>query len=33
LRMWEWALKQPNRPRFIWPSYELDKGLYEYWKV
>jgi UDP-glucose 4-epimerase len=33
LRMWEWALKQPKRPRFIWPNYELDKGLYEYWKV
>ncbi len=31
-KMWEWAKKQPNRDRFIWPKYELNKGLYEYWK-
>jgi len=31
-RMWQWALKQPKRNRFVWPSYELDKGIYEYWK-
>ena len=30
--MWEWAQKQPNRRRFVWPKYELDKGIYEYWK-
>jgi len=30
--MWQWAQKQPNRPRFIWPKYELNKGIYEYWK-
>jgi len=30
--MWEWAKKQPNRSRFVWPKYELDKGIYEYWK-
>lgn len=31
-KMWEWAQKQPNRERFIWPKYELNKGIYEYWK-
>ncbi len=31
-KMWEWAKNQPNRDRFIWPKYELNKGLYEYWK-
>lgn len=31
-RMWDWARKQPNRRRFVWPKYELDKGIYEYWK-
>lgn len=30
--MWEWAQKQPRRERFIWPSYELDKGIYNFWK-
>ena len=32
IKMWEWAKKQPNRERFIWPKYELNKGIYEYWK-
>jgi len=32
-RMWEWAKRQPNRNRFEWAEYELDKGLYEYWKI
>ena len=31
-KMWEWAKKQPMRERFVWPSYELDKGIYSYWK-
>ena len=31
-KMWEWAKTQPNRERFIWPKYELNKGIYEYWK-
>jgi len=31
-KMWEWAKKQPNRERYVWPEYELNKGLYEYWK-
>ena len=31
-KMWEWAQEQPKRERFVWPSYELDKGIYKYWK-
>ena len=31
-KMWEWAQKQPKRDRFVWPSYELDKGIYSFWK-
>jgi UDP-glucose 4-epimerase len=30
--MWKWAQKQPIRERFVWPSYELDKGIYSFWK-
>jgi|TARA_R110000764_G_scaffold2838_3_gene12015 UDP-glucose 4-epimerase len=30
--MWEWAKKQPMRKRFVWPSYELEKGIYSFWK-
>jgi len=31
-KTWVWAQAQPNRERFIWPSYELEKGVYSYWK-
>ena len=31
-QMWDWAQKQLMRERFVWPSYELDKGIYSYWK-
>ena len=31
-KMWEWAQKQPMRERFIWENYELDKGIYKFWK-
>jgi UDP-glucose 4-epimerase len=30
--MWEWAQRQPKRDRFIWSEYELETGIYEYWK-
>ena len=30
--MWEWAQQQPKRDRFVWPTYELDKGIYSFWK-
>lgn len=31
-KMWEWAKEQPKRERFVWPEYELDKGIYSFWK-
>lgn len=31
-KMWEWVQKQPIRERFVWPFYELDKGIYSFWK-
>ena len=31
-KMWEWAKQQPMRKRFVWPEYELDKGIYSFWK-
>jgi len=31
-QMWEWAKKQPKRNRFVWDSYELNKGIYNFWK-
>ena len=30
--MWKWAQQQPKRDRFIWPEYELDNGIYSFWK-
>ena len=30
--MWDWAKNQPSRERFVWDSYELDKGIYSFWK-
>jgi UDP-glucose 4-epimerase len=30
--MWDWAKIQPDRPRTKWEHYELDKGMYSYWK-
>ena len=30
--MWEWANQQPMPDRFIWPEYELDNGIYNFWK-
>jgi UDP-glucose 4-epimerase len=31
-KMWAWAKEQPSRERFVWPSYELEKGLYSFWQ-
>ena len=31
-QMWEWAKQQPMRERFVWPEYELEKGIYSFWK-
>lgn len=30
--MWKWAQSQPNRDRLVWEEYELEKGIYSYWK-
>ena len=30
--MWEWAQSQPSRSRFEWDSYELEKGIYNFWR-
>ena len=30
--MWDWAKKQPTRERMFWSEYELDKGIYSFWK-
>ena len=31
-KMWDWAKKQPKRERFVWEDYEIDKGIYSFWK-
>jgi UDP-glucose 4-epimerase len=31
--MWKWAKTQPMRERKLWNTYELDVGIYNYWKV
>ena len=30
--MWEWAKNQPLRDRFVWSNYEIDNGIYSFWK-
>jgi UDP-glucose 4-epimerase len=30
--MWVWASHQPKRDRFVWENYELDNGIYSFWK-
>lgn len=30
--MWVWAKKQPIREQKSWKYYELDKGIYSFWK-
>lgn len=32
-KMWDWVNTQPIRERFVWPTYELDKGIYSFWKT
>lgn len=31
-KMWKWAQKQPMKTRKVWSNYEIENGLYEYWK-
>jgi UDP-glucose 4-epimerase len=30
-KMWHWVQQQPNRDRFVWPKYEIEKGIYNFW--
>ena len=30
--MWLWAQTQPNRQRKSWEIYEVEKGIYDFWK-
>ena len=32
IMMWDWAQKQPKRERLFWKNYEINKGIYSYWK-
>ncbi len=32
VKMWEWSQKQPRREMFVWDKYEVEKGLYSFWK-
>jgi UDP-glucose 4-epimerase len=32
-RMWDWVLKQTHRSRKMWQNYELETGLYSFWRV
>jgi UDP-glucose 4-epimerase len=31
-QMWKWAQQQPMRERFVWENYELEQGIYSFWK-
>lgn len=31
-KMWNWAKSVPNKEKFVWEEYELEVGLYPYWK-
>ena len=32
-RMWEWVnLERKVKDWYIWDTFELDKGIYPYWK-
>jgi len=33
VKMWEWAKDKPKKDRFIWSDYEINNGIYEYWKI
>jgi UDP-glucose 4-epimerase len=31
--MWLWVTSQPTRTQKTWNSYEIDKGIYSFWKI
>jgi len=30
--MWKWAKLQPDRGQFKWDKYEIEKGIYSFWR-
>jgi hypothetical protein len=30
--MWEWVKTQPMKERFVWENYEIENGIYKFWK-
>jgi len=32
IKMWEWAKSQPSRSQYKWGEYEINKGIYSFWK-
>lgn len=31
-KMWEWSKSQPLRTQYKWDEYEINKGIYSFWK-
>ena len=31
--MWNWAKQQVNRKTFTWDKYEIEKGIYSFWRI
>jgi len=31
-KMWDWAKLQKDRGQFVWLDYEIDDGIYSFWK-
>ena len=31
-KMWNWAKNVPMKERFVWEQYEVEKGIYSFWK-
>lgn len=31
--MWEWAKAQTPKKRFEWKEFEIDNGIYDFWKI
>jgi len=31
-KMWQWSKLQPMRNQFIWENYEIENGIYNFWK-
>ena len=30
--IWNLSKNQPMRERFVWPTYELNTGIYNFWR-